>query len=367
MHPEVSFKEERTARLITERLGKLGLGVRTGIAGTGVVGLLQGSAPGPTLMLRADIDALPVQEKGDRPYASRNPGRMHACGHDGHTAVALTVAAVLAKWRRELKGRVMFLFQPAEEIMAGAKKMIQEGALRDPRPDRVIGFHFMSTLPAGIVALREGAYWASADEFKVVVRGQGGHGALPHLSRDPVTMTAQAVTAVQTVISREVAPTQPAVITFGTIHGGSAFNIIPTEVELTGTVRTFNEEVQQFVLARIQQVFQGVASAMRGEAEFTHVRGCPAVVNDAEVTAFVRRIAEDVVGKERTVEAELMPVSDDMSLFLQEAPGCYFMVGAASTEKGITAPHHSPNFDLDEEALPIATEIMARSALEYLR
>lgn len=366
MHPETAFTEERTAGLVAQRLRLLGYQVRVKVGKTGIVALLDTGVPGPTLAIRADMDALPIQEVEGRPHGSRIPGKMHACGHDGHTAVAVAVATILAQQREALRGRVMVLFQPAEEIMQGARAMIAEGALESPRPDWIVGFHVDNTAPVGRVGVRAGTVWAAADQVRLTFKGRSAHGALPHLSVDTVTMTAYAVAAIQNIVAREVIPIQPAVVTFGTIHGGTAFNIVADSVELTGTIRTFDERLRAFILERIEAIAKGVAAALRGEAVYEHLNGCPAVVNNPEVTEVVRRAAIETVGQERVVEPERTTTSDDMALFLKEVPGCYFTVGTHNPAKGATGAHHSPQFDIDEDALPIAGEIMVRTALSYL-
>lgn len=366
MHPETAFTEERTAGLVAQRLRSLGYQVREKVGKTGIVALLDTGEPGPTLAIRADMDALPIQEVPGRPYGSRIPGKMHACGHDGHTAVAVTVASILAHQKHALRGRLLFLFQPAEEIMQGARAMLADGALKAPRPDWVIGFHVDNTAPAGRVGVRSGTVWAAADQVRLTFKGRSAHGALPHLSVDTVTMAAYAVAAIQNIVAREIIPIQPAVVTFGTIHGGTAFNIVADTVELTGTVRTFDERLRSFILERIETIAKGVATAMRGQAVLEHLNGCPAVENNPEVTEVVRQAAVATVGAERVVEPERTTTSDDMALFLKEVPGCYFTVGSHNPAKGATGAHHSPEFDIDEDALPIAAEIMVRTALAYL-
>ena len=365
-HPELSFKEERTAGLIAERLKRLGIQVATGVGSTGVVGLLEGAEPGPTIMLRADIDGLPIQETSDAPYRSQNSAVMHACGHDGHMAALLGVASVLARNRSALKGRVKFVFQPAEEIMSGAQAMIDQGVMTDPQVDRVLGFHLWNALPVGQIGLKPGVIFSSADEFKLVIKGRGGHGALPHLSVDPVVISAQVVTALQTLVSREKHPFQGAVLTIGTIHGGTAFNIIADQVEMTGTVRTVDNDLRQRFLKRIPEISAAVCASMDGSLDFEHVRGCIAVENDLAVTGSIFKVASQVVGDANIPPIEPSTVGDDMALFMAEAPGCYFLVGSANPDAGLDAPHHSSSFDFDERALPIAAEIMARGALEYL-
>ncbi len=369
--PELSFEEHETARAIADHLRRAGLEVTEGVGGTGVVGLLRGTGEPQdgerTLMVRADIDALPVTEVTGAEYASQRPGIMHACGHDSHIAIALTLANVLSGMRDRLHGNVKFAFQPAEERMGGAGPMIEAGVMHDPDVTAVIGLHIWSPTRAGDVVVQAGPFFASADEVYLKVRGRGGHGAMPHLNVDPVVAAAQVVVAIQTLVGREVSPFQPAVVTFGSIHGGTAFNIVADEVELRGTVRAYDAGVREHLLRRIGEVAASVAGALRASAEYEVRRGTPACVNNAGVTALVRHAAEETVGREHVPEGDQrQSVSDDMALFLDAAPGCYFLVGCGNPERGIDAPHHSPRFDLDEAALPIGVEVMARAALEYL-
>lgn len=370
--PELSFEEHETARAIAEHLRQAGLEVTEGVGGTGVVGLLRGAASGEgagkTLLVRADIDALPVQEANDVEYRSRAEGKMHACGHDGHIAIALTLADLLATMRDRLHGNVKLAFQPAEERMGGADRMIADGMMENPHVDAVIGLHVWSPTPVGDVVVQAGPFFASADEIALRVRGRGGHGAMPHLNVDPIVATAQIVTALQTLISREISPFHPAVVTFGTIHGGTAFNVVADEVELHGTVRSYDSADREHLLRRIAEVAGGVAASLRAEASVEFIKGCPACVNDREITELVRRAAEATVGAAHIPGGDQrQSVSDDMALFLDAAPGCYFLAGAGNPAKGITAPHHSNRFDIDEDCLPIGVEVMARAALEYLR
>jgi amidohydrolase len=369
-HPELSFEERETAASIAARLRELGLETRDHVGGEGVVGVLRGTArngDGRTLMIRADIDALPIEEISDAEYRSQIPGVMHACGHDGHIAIALTLAEILSERRDQLRGNVVLAFQPAEERAAGASKMIDEGALDDPRVDAVIGLHLWATYPVGKIAVQPGAVMASADELILRVRGKGGHGAVPHEAVDPIVAAAQIVVASQTLISREVSPFHPAVLTWGAISGGTAFNIIADEVELRGTLRTYDEADRVFLKRRLAELASGVAQGMRAEAEVTVGLGTGACVNDPEITRLVRAAAEVTVGRENvpTEDMRLTP-SDDMSVFLAAVPGCYFFVGAGNVERGITAPHHNARFDIDEAALAIGVETLARATLAYL-
>ncbi len=370
-HPELSSEEFETAATIAARLRQAGVEVQEGIGGTGVVGLVRGVADGDgperTLLVRADIDALPITEANDVEYRSLAPGKMHACGHDGHTAIALTLADLLAERREQFRGAVKFAFQPAEERMGGAGRMIDDGALRDPMVDAVIGLHLWSPAHVGDVIVQSGPFFASADEIALRVRGRGGHGAMPHLNVDPIVVAAQIVTAVQTLISRETSPFNPAVVTFGSIHGGTAFNIVADEVELRGTVRAYDPADREHLLRRIGEVARGIAVGMRAEAHFEVVRGCQACVNDPEVTALVRGAAEATVGAAHIPAGDQrQSVSDDMADFLAAVPGCYFLVGAGNPERGIDAPHHSNRFDIDEDALPIGVEVLARAVLSFL-
>jgi amidohydrolase len=374
MHPELAFEEHATARTIAERLRTLALDeVIEGVAQTGVVGLLGGTAQGagttngPTLLIRADIDALPVTEANDVEYRSQAVGRMHACGHDGHTAIALTVAQVLAGRRDQLRGNVKFIFQPAEERVGGAQPMIAEGVMENPHVDAVVGLHLWSPTPVGDIIVQAGPFFASADEVRIMVRGHGGHGAMPHLNVDPVVAAAQIVVALQTLVSREISPLHPAVLTFGAVHGGTASNVVADAVELVGTVRAYDPADRAHLHRRVEEVARGVAASLRAEAEIAIGPGVQACVNDPEITALMRRAAQATVGSAHLpIGDQRQPVSDDMALFLDAAPGCYILVGAGNTERGIGAPHHSSHFNIDEDALPIGVEVLTRAALAYL-
>jgi len=365
-NPELSFQETRTAEVVATRLHRAGLAVRTGLARTGVVGVLRGGRPGKVVMVRADIDALPIHEESEAPYRSRQPGVMHACGHDGHTAVAVILAEGMAGRRADLPGTLVFAFQPAEEIAQGALPMIQEGVMDQPRVDAVVGFHLLNGVPAGVVHLRAGLAMASMDEIGITIDGLGGHGAVPHRAVDPIVAAAHVVAALQTVVSRETSPLDAVVVTIGTIQGGTAFNIIPDRVEMRGTVRAFTEQSRERTLRRIEEIATATAAAHRARATVTHRFGCPPVVNDPGVTAIVRQVAVQVVGPERVREAEMWTASDDMAYFLRRAPGCYFMVGSQNADRGLDAPHHNARFDFDEEALVVATQVLGGAALRLL-
>ena len=364
-HPELSYHETRTAELCAARCEELAYTVRTEVGGTGVLADLDSGHPGPTVMVRADTDALPITERGDgRVATSQNQGAMHACGHDGHVAMSLGVAAVLAGLRDDWRGRVRVCFQPAEEVAGGAQPMIDDGAMEGV--DCVLGIHLWAPLQVGRVAVGPGPLFGSADEFGLVVRGRGGHGGLPHTSVDPIACAAQLVTALQTIVSRETSPFQPAVVTIGRIEGGTAFNIIAEEVRLRGTVRAFEQSERERLLRRIAEVARDVATAMRCEAEFIRANGCPPVVSDAEVAEVVRRAAVATVGEENVDVAPRVTVGDDVALFLERAPGCYFLVGAGDVARHAVAPHHHPDFDIDERCLPIGCATLALAALTEL-
>ncbi|MBE3561497.1 MAG: amidohydrolase [Ktedonobacteraceae bacterium] len=368
-HPELSFEEYRTAGIVAQRLQALGLHVQTGIAKTGVVGLLRGEAGGSdakTLALRADMDALPIHEENQIDYRSQVDGKMHACGHDGHTAILLAVADILSKRRADLKGNVKFIFQPAEENVGGAAPMVEAGVLDGV--DGIIGLHLISNHPLGRIGVRAGTVFASADKFVLTVKGKGGHAAMPHTAVDPIVIAASIITTLQTLISRETSPFSPAVITFGTINAGSAFNIIPQTAVMQGTMRAFSNEHREYLLRRIREVAQGVAGAMGGSCEVEVQDGCPPCVNDVTMAELVQRAAAATVGKEHVDSGEevMTTGSDDMANFLQTVPGCYFVVGARNEEKGASYPHHHPRFNIDEDALPIGVEALTRAALDFL-
>lgn len=368
-HPELAFEEVRTAGIVAGRLHALGLDVRTGVAKTGVIGTLTGGRAGVrarTLAIRADMDALPIHELNEIDYRSKVDGKMHACGHDGHTSILLAVADILSKRRAELNGNVKFVFQPAEEVIGGARPMVGEGALTGV--DNIIGLHLFSSYPLGRVGVRSGPTFASADKFVLKVRGKGGHAAMPDAAVDPIVIASYLVTALQTLISRETSPFSPAVITIGKIEAGSAFNIIPEVAELHGTMRAYSSEHREKLVRRIGELSRGLALAMGASCEVEVFDGCPPCVNDPAMTGVVYRAAEATVGVEAVDSGEevMTTGSDDMGYFLQTVPGCYFIVGAHNAARGARYPHHHPRFNVDEDAMPIAAEVLVRAALAYL-
>jgi amidohydrolase len=348
----------------------MGLEVQTGIAKTGVIGLLRGGASRPgakTIAIRADMDALPIHEMNDIDYRSTIDGKMHACGHDGHTSILLAVADLLHKRRDELSGNVKFVFQPAEERIGGAEPMIKEGAMQDV--DGIIGLHLISDYPLGRVGVRSGSVFASADRFTLTVKGKGGHAAMPETTVDPVVISAYIVTALQTLISRETSPFSPAVITIGTIQAGTAFNIIPESAEMHGTMRAFNKDHRRKLIRRITEIAQGIATSMGGSCVVDIIDGCPPCVNDAKMTEVVHDAAVAAVGEKEVDASEdvMTSGSDDMACFLEAVPGCYFIVGAKNEAKGASYPHHHPRFNIDEDALPIGVEVLTRAAMDFLK
>src|SRR5205807_7178884 len=342
-HPELAFEEVRTSGIVAQRLRTLGLEVQTGIAKTGVVGLLKGGASKPgakTIAIRADMDALPIHELNEIDYRSTVDGKMHACGHDGHTSILLAVADILTKRRDDLAGNIKFVFQPAEERVGGAEPMVKAGTMQGL--DGIIGLHLISDYPLGRVGVRSGPVFASADRITMTVKGKGGHAAMPETTVDPIVISAYIVTALQTLISRETSPLSPAVITIGKIQAGTAFNIIPETAEMEGTMRAFNAEHRTKLRRRIREIAQGITIAMGGSCEVEIFDGCPPCVNDAKMTEIVREAATAAVGEKEVDDSEdvMTAGSDDMACFLEAVPGCYFIVGAKNEEKGANYPHH---------------------------
>lgn len=364
-HPEQGFQETRTAALIEKKLK--GWGVETKrVCKTGVVGLIRGARPGRTLLIRADMDGLPVREENAVPYRSRNEGVMHACGHDGHVAIGLMAARLLAKSRSALAGNVKFMFQPAEEGPGGARPMIEAGILEKPRVDLAFALHMWNDLRVGQIGVRSGPVFSSADEWKITVHGRGGHGAAPHQTIDPVVIASHVVLALQSIVSRKVDPVKSAVVTVGQIQGGNRFNIIPDSAFLVGTVRALEERVRLQVKREITRIASGVAASFGARAEVDYRDGYPVTVNDPEATALVRAAATAVVGKAGAVEQDVTLGAEDMAYVLREVPGCYFMLGSSNAAKGLHHPHHSPRFDFDEASLPIGVETWVRLARRLL-
>ena len=365
-YPELGFNEFRTAGVVARELTALGLEITTGVAETGVVALLEGERAGPVALLRFDMDALPVVEQTGAEYASLNPGVMHACGHDGHTAIGLTVARLLHAHRGELAGTVKLVFQPAEEGLGGAPRMIEAGVLQNPRPDFSLALHLWNEKALGWLGVASGPTMAAAEIFKLRLVGKGGHGAVPNLADDPVVAAAQLVSSLQSIVARNVSPLQSAVVSVTTIHGGDAFNVIPSYVELTGTIRTFEPLVRQRVLERFHELVMGLAEAYNCQADVDVQSITPPVINDPWVTARLQTVASNLFPESELDTHYSTMGSEDMSYFMQEVPGCFFFIGSANPEKGLDSAHHHPRFDFDERALPRAAALMASAAVELL-
>ena len=357
-HAELSTEEHRTQGVIIERLRALGLEDVRAIADTGATALVRGGKPGPNLLWRADIDGLPLKEETGLGFASEDEGAMHACGHDGHVAIALALADLLQRSRESLAGTVRFAFQPAEERIGGARRMIEAGVLEEPNVERVFGLHILSDYPVGHVRVAPGPVFAAATHFRIIVRGSGGHASAPQATVDPIVVAAHAIVGLQTVVSRSVHPQETAVLTVGRIEGGKRGNIIPEEVMMSGSIRTFEPRVLDRVLDRMDDILRGVALAFGADYQFDHST-LPAVVNDADCAALVAEAAAAFLGPERLGEARLTG-ADDMAYFLEARPGAYFFLGGGNPAKGISHPHHHPKFDFDEACLPLGIELALR-------
>jgi amidohydrolase len=360
-HPELAWNEHRTAEQVARSLTGHGLALRTGLAGTGVVAETKGK-PGPTMLVRVDMDALPIQEDSRSPHASEIPGAMHACGHDGHVAMGVAAARLAAA--RHAAGTVRVLFQPAEEGEGGAQAMVAAGVM--DHVELAVGVHLWNELPVGTIGVKAGPLMAAVDRLSIVVRGRGGHGGKPHRSADPVVAAAHVITTLQTIVSREVPPTLAAVVTLGSVHGGQAFNVIPDEVTLLGTIRTFDDDLRRSMPERVSRIAAGVTEALGCRAEVEVRSGNPPVVNDAAVAERARRAAARVVGEENVVEPEPTMGGEDMAIYFERAPGCFVFVGSANAARGLDQPHHSPRFDFDEDALTIGTQFLVEMVDETL-
>lgn len=366
-HPELGFQEIRTAGIVARELNQLGLEVSTGIGKTGVVAVLEGGRPGPTVLARFDMDALPIKEETRAEYASQTPGVMHACGHDGHTAAGLTVARILEAHKDQLAGSVKLVFQPAEEGLGGAEAMLADGVLTNPIPDVSLALHLWNEKPVGWIGVTPGPAMSASDRFTVKITGRGGHGAAPHLTVDPIAAAAQVVTALQTIVARNVPPLESAVVTVTSISGGEAFNVIPEVVELKGTIRSFQDRVRELVHERFKQIISSVSAAMGCQAEIQLQRITPAVLNDPQTSRRVRAVAEQIFPGVEIDTTERTMGSEDMSFMMKEIPGCYFFIGSANHELGLDAGHHHPRFDFDEAALPRSAALMTAAIFEFLK
>jgi amidohydrolase len=366
-HPEIGFNEVRTAGIVARELVQMGLEVTSGIAETGVVALLEGSKTGPVVLLRFDMDALPVFEETGAEYASLTPGIMHACGHDGHVAIGITVARMLNEIRDELPGTVKFVFQPAEEGQGGAERMIKAGVLNNPAPTHTLALHLWNEMPVGSVGFVPGAMMAGAALFSIKLTSRGGHGAIPDQTIDPIIAATQIVSALQTIVSRNISPMQSAVVSVTYIRAGETYNVIPQSAELRGTLRFFEPEVKNKLFTRLEQIIELVAKTFECQSELKITDLTPPVVNDIDLTTRLGRLAESVVPDIKVDSSYRLMVSEDMALMMEQVPGCYFLVGSANSKKGLNYGHHHPKFDFDETALPAAAALMAAAAVNILQ
>ncbi|MBN8657789.1 MAG: amidohydrolase [Anaerolineae bacterium] len=372
-HPELGFNEIRTGGIVAKELEALGIEVTKGVGKTGVVGFLEGSKPGPTILLRFDMDALPISEETGAEYSSENPGVMHACGHDGHTAIGLTVAKILNEHKHELKGNIKFCFQPSEEgtngeEIGGALMMMRDGVLEGPKVEKTLSLHLWNDKPLGWVHVGEGPVMAGADLFSIKLTGKGGHGAAPDTTIDPIVCAAQIVTAIQSIVARNVEPLKPAVISVTTIHSGTAFNIIPQTAELGGTIRTFDPSVRKLVHTRLEQVVRSTAAAMGCEVELLIKQVTAPVINNEEVAIRVFESAQALFPQTKIENDPYLTMgAEDMGYMQEKADGCYFFIGSANNEKNLNYNHHHPKFDFDERALISGVALMATAAADLLK
>lgn len=365
-HPELGFEEENTSRFVQEHLQQLGIEVQAPLAKTGVVGLIRGEQPGPTVALRADMDALPIQDQKQVEYASKIDGKAHLCGHDAHTTMLLGAATLLAKNPPRV-GNVKLLFQPAEEGLGGASAMIKEGALENPGVRAIAGLHVFPGVPTGHVTTVSGIACAAADEINIEIIGKGGHAAHPHLSVDSITVAAQVITAIQQIASRQVDPLLPLVITIGKMEGGYKRNIIAPSVRLEGTVRTLDPALRETIADQIERVIKGVCQAFNATYTYEYNYGYPSIINDESLIPYVEETAHEVLGEGTFSLVKPSMGGEDFSYYTQKVPGIFFRLGVGNDQKGTTYPLHHPLFDIDEDALPLGSAMLAQFALNYLR
>ncbi|SFH29938.1 M20 metallopeptidase family protein [Pedobacter insulae] len=366
-NPELSFKEYETSSFIKEKLTAWGIEFQE-MADTGVVGLIKGVLPSDQVIaLRADMDALPIVETNNKPYKSKNEGVMHACGHDVHSSSLLGTAYILNELKTEFAGTIKLVFQPAEELLpGGASIMIKEGVLENPKPHAMVGQHVMPLIETGKVGFRSGIYMASTDELYVTVHGKGGHGAQPHQNIDPVVITAHIIVALQQIVSRNADPRLPSVLSFGKVNANGATNIIPNEVKLEGTFRTLNEEWRNEAHRLMKKMAEGIAESMGGSCDFNIMRGYPFLINEEKLTANAIEYAQDYLGKENVIDLDIWMAAEDFAYYSQVTDSCFYRLGTGNAAKGTTYSVHTPNFDIDEDALRTSTGLMAYIALKQL-
>jgi amidohydrolase len=366
-NPELSFQEYQTSAYVAGRLREMDIPFRTGVAGTGIIATIEGKSKGKTVALRADMDALPIQEANDVTYRSCNPGVMHACGHDAHTASLLGTAAILNSLKNEFTGSVRFLFQPGEEkLPGGASMMIREGALENPKPSSVIGQHVMPFIETGKIGFRPGIYMASTDELYLKVKGKGGHGAMPHLNIDPVLITSHLIVAMQQIVSRTADPTMPSVLSFGKVIANGATNVIPDEVYIEGTFRTLNEKWRSEAHQRMLDLAHQLVQSMGGQLEFEIRKGYPVLYNNEELTRRLKNQTSAYLGEENVIDLDIWMAAEDFAFYSQEADACFYRLGTRNESRGITSSVHTPTFDIDENSLRTGSGLMAWLCLSEL-
>ena len=370
--PELGFKEQITAEFITQKLQEWGIEHQTGIANTGIIAIIKGKRQDtefikePVLAIRADMDALPIQEENEVPYRSQHDGVMHACGHDGHTAIALATAYYLSQHCDTFTGTVKIIFQPAEEGPGGAQSMIAAGVLKNPDVDAIIGLHLWNNLPLGTVGVRSGALMAAVECWRCTILGKGGHGAMPHQTIDSIVVAAQVINALQTIVARNVDPLESAVVTVGELHAGTAQNVIADTARLSGTVRYFNPALSELIPQRLEQIIAGICQSHGASYDLEYWRLYPPVINNPDIAELVRSVAAEVIETPIGIIPECQTMGgEDMSFFLQEVPGCYFFLGSANLTKNLAYPHHHPRFDFDETALGMGVEIFVRCVEKF--
>jgi amidohydrolase len=366
-HPECGLKEFRTSALVAEKLKELGLEVQTEVGVTGVVGLLRGKNPGKTILLRADMDCLVMDELNDLEFKSQNPGLMHACGHDAHTTWLLGAAMILSQFKDEINGNVKFVFQPAEETLGGADRMIKAGVLENPRVDAAIGAHVWPTTQSGSIAVKYGPMMASPDRFKVIIKGKGGHGAMPQFCIDPIAIGWQIYSALQNILTRKLDPLEPVLLSVCRFESGSAFNIIPDSAEMEGTVRTLTHETREYMPKIMEEAVKSICESNGAAYEFIYDPYYPPVLNDDKMTSLVENVVADFLGKDKVDKMEkAFMIGEDFSYFQKSVPGVFFGVGTYNEAKGITKGLHSPYFNIDEDILPLAASLFSMLALKFL-
>jgi len=367
-HPELGFQEHRTAEIIVRELSNLeDMVIQAGVAGTGVVGTLKGGKPGRVILLRFDMDALPVEENTGVDYSSENEGLMHACGHDGHLAIGLTTARLLHEGRENFSGTIKFVFQPAEEGLGGAVAMIKEGILSDPVPEVALALHLWNEKPLGWIGITDGPVMSASETFQVWITGKGGHGGKPHESIDPIVAAAGIINALQSIVSREIPPLDSGVITVSSIHGGEAHNVVPEQVTLSGTIRSFTEETRDLLLKRFHEVVEQTAAAYLCRARITIEDISPAVNNDPKIAAVLRQTAGELFPQAVIDHGYQTMASEDMAFMMQEIPGCYCLIGSANSERGLDAKHHQPEFNFDEQALTQGAALLVSAVHDLLK